>query len=184
MTPPEIETERLLLRAFTPADLDGLHQIFGDAEVMRYISGGKARSREETEVGLGRTIEGWRARGFGFWAVALKDSLQLIGYSGFVFLEGTPEVEIAYGLRQSHWGKGFATEAARACLRCGFEELKLGRVVAVVNHENTASQRVLEKLGLAHTRDVHHYGADLMYYEISGEDYRPGDEPYTLTGRG
>jgi RimJ/RimL family protein N-acetyltransferase len=180
MLPPEIETRRLRLRAFTAEDLDGLHLVFGDAEVMRFISGGKARSREETEIGLGRTIEGWRTRGFGFWAVTSLDSTGLIGYCGFMFLENTPEVEIAYGLKKSHWGRGFATEAARACLRCGFEELKLARIVAVVHPQNVASQRVLEKLGMTYAKRVHHYDAELMYYEISKSDYSPKDSPYSL----
>jgi ribosomal-protein-alanine N-acetyltransferase len=184
MLPPDVETERLRLRAFTPADLDDLQLVFGDTQVMKYISGGTPRSREETEIGLGRTIEGWQRRGFGFWAVTFKDDDKLIGYCGLVFLEDTTEVEVAYGFRRSHWGKGFATEAARACLRWGFEELKLERIVAVVNHGNVDSQRVLEKLGMTYRRDVHHFDADLMYYDISSADYSPEGAPYSLSRRG
>lgn len=169
---PEVETDRLRLRSFRPGDLADLHLVFGDAEVMRYISGGKTRSLEETEIGLGRTIEGWQSRGFGFWAVTLKGSDKVIGYCGFMLLEGTPEIELAYGLAKSHWGSGFATEVARACLRYGLEEMKMERIVAVVNPANLASQRVLEKLGMRYTKDVHHYDADLMYYEISSAEYR------------
>jgi ribosomal-protein-alanine N-acetyltransferase len=138
---------------------------------MRYISGGKARTLEETEVGLGRTIEGWQSRGFGFWAVTPKGCDKVIGYCGFMFLEGTPEIELAYGLAKSHWDSGFTTEAARACLHYGFEEMKLERIVAVVHPGNTASQRVLEKLCMRYTKNVYHYGADLMYYEISSAEY-------------
>ncbi len=104
------------------------------------------------------------------WAVVVKDSGHVIGYCGLIFLEGTTEVELAYGLAKSSWGKGFATEAARASLRFGFEELKLNRVVAVVNPQNIPSQRVLEKLGMKYTKDAHHYDADLMYYEIPKQD--------------
>jgi ribosomal-protein-alanine N-acetyltransferase len=94
-----------------------------------------------------------------------------------MFLEGTPEIELAYGLAKPYWGSGFATEAARACLRYGFAEMKLERIVAVVNPGNVASQRVLEKLGMKYTRDVHHYDADLMYYEISSTEYAAQPEP-------
>jgi ribosomal-protein-alanine N-acetyltransferase len=167
---PEIETDRLRLRAFTPDDLDELYMVFGDAEVMKYISGGIPRTLEATRAGLLRTIEGWGNRGFGLWAVAEKDSGRVIGYCGLIFLDNTTEIEVAYGLAKSSWGKGFATEAARASLRYGFEELKLERIVAVVNHGNVPSQRVLEKLGMKYTRDAHHYDADLMYYEISKQD--------------
>jgi RimJ/RimL family protein N-acetyltransferase len=163
---PEIETTRLRLRAFTPDDLDNLFLIFGDSEVMRYISNGKPRSREETENGLLKTIEGWRKRGFGLWAMTIKGSEKVIGYCGLIYLDDTPEIEIAYGLAKAHWGKGYATEAARAVLKFGFEQLKLERIVAVVNPENIPSQRVLEKLGMTYVKRAHYYEADLMYYEM------------------
>lgn len=171
MNIPEIETPRLRLRAFRADDLDALCLVFGDTDVMKYISGGKPRPRDETETGLRRTIEGWHRRGFGLWAVVEKATGSVIGYCGLILLDGTPEIEVAYGLAKSSWGKGFASEAARAALRYGFEELKLERVVAVVNPQNIASQRVLEKLGMKYTKDAHHYDEDLMYYEISKADY-------------
>lgn len=173
---PEIETTRLRLRAFTPEDLDELFMVFGDAEVMRYISGGKPRSREETEKGMLRTIEGWHKRGFGLWAVMIKESENVIGYCGLIYLDDTPEVEIAYGLAKASWGAGFATEAALATLRFGFEVVKLERIVAVVNPENIPSQRVLEKLGMTYVKNAHHYDADLMYYELSKAKFQQSDE--------
>ena len=172
MSIPEIETARLWLRGFRPDDLDALCQVFGDPEVMKYISGGKPRTREATAEGLHRSIEGWRKRGFGLWAVVEKLNDKMIGYCGLIFLDDTPEIEVAYGLMKSAWGKGFAAEAARASLEFGFEELKLERIVAVVNLQNVASQRVLEKLGMKYTKNVHHYDADLMYYEIAKANYQ------------
>ena len=172
MSIPEIETARLRLRAFRPDDLDALCQVFGDPEVMKYISGGEPRTREATAEGLNRSIEGWRKRGFGLWAVEERATGRMVGYCGLIYLEDTPEIEVAYGLAKSAWGKGFAVEAARAALEFGFGELKLERIVAVVNPENVASRRVLEKLGMKHTKDVHHYGADLMYYELAAADTR------------
>lgn len=166
LTAPEIETARLRLRAFKPGDLDELFLVFGDAQVMRHLSGGKTRSREETEAGLLRTIEGWQRRGFGLWAVTVKESEEMIGYCGLILLDGTTEIEVAYGLARAHWGKGYATEAALAALRFGFEQLKLERIVAVVNPENAPSRRVLEKLGMTYVKMAHHYDADLMYYEL------------------
>ena len=168
----EIETARLRLRGFRPDDLDALCQVFGDPEVMKYISGGKPRTREATEEGLLRSIEGWHKRGFGLWAVEEKATGRMVGYCGLIYLEDTPEIEVAYGLAKSVWGRGYAVEAARAALEFGFEQLKLERVVAVVNPENVASQRVLEKLGMKHTKNVRHYGEDLMYYELAAADTR------------
>ena len=172
MNVPEIETARLRLRGFSPEDLDALCQVFGDPEVMKYISGGKPRTREATREGLLRSIKGWGKCGFGLWAVVEKAGDRMIGYCGLIYLEDTPEIEVAYGLAKSAWGKGLATEAARASLEFGFEELKLERIVAVVNPLNLASRRVLERLGMKYTKNVRHYGEDLMYYEIAKENYQ------------
>jgi ribosomal-protein-alanine N-acetyltransferase len=180
MSIPRIETARLSLRPFTPDDLDDLLLAFGDPEVMRYISGGKPRSREDTETGMLRTIEGWKTRGFGFWAVTRREQESLIGYCGLVPLDDTPEIEVAYGFAKSEWGKGFASEAARASLRFGFEELKLKRIVAVVDPENISSKRVLEKLGMTYTKNGHYYGVDLMHYEMSRINFHPNDTLYVL----
>jgi RimJ/RimL family protein N-acetyltransferase len=180
MPTPRIETARLSLRPFTHADLDDLFAVFGDPEVMRYISGGKPRSREDTETGLLRTIEGWKTRGFGFWAVTHKGMERVIGYCGLVPLEDTSEIEVAYGFAKSEWGHGYASEAAQASLRFGFEELKLERIVAVVYQENISSKRVLEKLGMTYTKNGHYYGVELMYYEISRIDFHPRDTLYVL----
>ena len=176
MSVPEIETERLRLRGFRPEDLDALCQVFGDPEVMKYISGGKPRTREATEEGLLRSIEGWGKRGFGLWAVEEKATGRVVGYCGLIHLDDTPEIEVAYGLAKAAWGRGFAVEAARAALEFGFGELNLERIVAVVNPENLASRRVLEKLDMKYTQNVRHYGADLMYYEIMSPQ-RAGASP-------
>ena len=176
MTIPLIETERLRLRGLIPDDLDDLFEVFGDAEVVKYLSIGKPRSREETLDGLLRTVEGWQNRGFGLWAVALKENGKVIGYCGLIFLEETTDVEIAYGFARAFWGRGYATEAARPALRFGFEELKLERIVAVVNPENVSSQRVLEKLGMNYVRMAHHYNTDLMLYERLRENFQSGVE--------
>jgi ribosomal-protein-alanine N-acetyltransferase len=180
MSIPRIETARLSLRPFTPDDLDDLFLVFGDPEVMLYISGGKPRSREDTETGLLRTIEGWKKRGFGFWAVTQKEYERVIGYCGLVPLDDTSEIEVAYGLAKSEWGKGFASEAAQASLRFGFEELKLERIVAVVHPENLSSKHVLEKLGMTYTKNGHYYGVDLMYYEMSRINFHPSNALYVL----
>jgi ribosomal-protein-alanine N-acetyltransferase len=180
MSIPRIETARLSLRSFTPDDLDDLFLVFGDTEVMRYISGGKPRSREDTETGMLRTIEGWKKRGFGFWAVTQKERERVIGYCGLVPLEDASEIEVAYGLAKSEWGKGFASEAAHASLRFGFEELKIERIVAVVHPENISSKRVLEKLGMTYTKNGHYYDADLMYYQMPRINFHPDDTLYVL----
>ena len=167
---PEIETHRLKMRGFTPDDLDDLCLIFGDPDVMKYIAGGRTRSREETEQGLLRTIAGFRDRGFGLWALEQKGVGSVIGYCGLTYLDGTTQIELAYGLAKAYWGDGFATEAARATLKYGFSTLKLERIVAVVYPDNYPSRRVVEKLGMLNKGLVHHYNAELICYELKRED--------------
>ena len=176
----EIETRRLILRIFRPDDLDQLALILGDPEVMKYLGivAGKPMSREETADVLQSFIKSWEKYGLGRLAIVEKESGQLIGCCGLRLLEGTPE--IVYVLGKAYWGKGYATEAARACLRHGFESLNLKRIVAVTRHGNLASQRVLERVGMRYEKEVTHYGVGGMGYVITLEEFEPDDVPYTL----
>jgi RimJ/RimL family protein N-acetyltransferase len=176
----EIETTRLLLRLFREEDVDELAEIFGDPEVMKYLPGGKPRARKDTAVGLTRTIEGFKRRGFGIWAATHKEQGGLVGYCGLVYLDETPEVELLYGFARKHWGTGYATESARACQRYGFEQLGLERLVAITRPENIASQRVLEKIGMRFEKAARYYDNDVNYYCVTRERYEPTDAPYSL----
>ena len=126
---------------------------------------GSTRTLEETCERLAGYIELWREHGFGPWAVVDKASGELLGHAGLQPLEETGEVELAYYLGRSGWGRGLATEAADAAVRFGFERVRLGRIVAVVRPENSASQRVLEKIGFAYDHDGRHYGADVQVWK-------------------
>lgn len=176
----EIETERLRLRMFKEDDLEELYLIFGDPQVMKYLPGGQPRTREATAIGLTRTIEGFKKRGFGIWAATHKEQGTLLGYCGLVFLDDTPEIELLYGFASKYWGAGYATEAARACLRYGFEQLKFERIVAITRPQNTASQRVLEKIGMRFEKAANYYDNDVNYFSISPEAYRADDALYVL----
>jgi len=163
----ELETQRLHLRPFTADDVDDLAPIYADAEVMRFIGSGKPRNREETLSWLAGMLRHWEKHGFGMWATIDKGTNVLIGRSGLCFLDNTGEVEVGYLLAKAYWGKGLATEAAAAGLRFGFEELRLGRIVAVAQHANRASRRVLEKIGMQYEKDARYYQTDVAYYAIA-----------------
>jgi RimJ/RimL family protein N-acetyltransferase len=79
-------------------------------------------------------------------------SRQRIDRCGLQFIHVTPEIEVTYGLAKTHWRKGLASEAARACLRYGFEQLKLNRIYALAEPGNTGSHRVMERVGIGMTR--------------------------------
>jgi RimJ/RimL family protein N-acetyltransferase len=172
LTVPEIETTRLRLRAFAPADFDAFAAMRADPEVMRYIGTGEPQDRARSEAWLGKNEQRWRRNGFGMWAAEHKELGRVIGWCGLVFLDETPEVEVGYGFARDFWGRGLATEAARRSLRFGFEGMGLGRIVAIAQPENVASRRVMEKLGMRYERPAHYYGADVAYYSITRGEFR------------
>jgi ribosomal-protein-alanine N-acetyltransferase len=176
----EIETGRLRLRLFRPDDLEELCRIWGDPEVTRFINGGKPFPLERIESFIPLSREMWRQNGFGQLAVVEKDSGRVIGYCGFKFLEETPEVELLYGLAKDRWNQGLITEAARACLRFAFAETKLRRIVAIAQHANKGSYRVMEKLGMKFEKEAHCYHMDVLYYAISRDEFRPDGSAYIL----
>ena len=162
-----IETERLILRRFTPDDAADNYRIYTDPENMKFM-GRRPDSVEFERYHIRRHIANYYDRhGFGLWAAVLKEDGRLVGRCGLLYqqIEGTQEVEVTYLIDRHHWGKGLATEAAREAVRLGFEEYKFPRVVAVINPRNTASVRVAEKLGMKYERDVsfQDFGVVAMY---------------------
>ncbi len=181
MTPPSIETRRLTLRPFTLDDLDRLAAILADPDVTRYLPGGNPRTREQTEKTLRFIIGHWEQHGFGWWAVTDKASQKLIGWCGLKFIDTTNEVEVLYLFARPHWGQGYATEAATASLRYGFEELELERIMALAVPENTASRCVMEKLGMRYVKTAVYYNLDLAVYALARQAFQPGEATFILT---
>jgi ribosomal-protein-alanine N-acetyltransferase len=145
-----LETERLILREWSPGDAAEMFEICRDAEVMRYIGTGKPyKTLAEAEKFLRWAVAYQRENGFCRWAVVEKASGKIVGSCGFAYPHATPEVELGYLFDRAVWGKGFATEAARAALDHGFGKLGFREIIAITDLENTASQRVLEKIGFA-----------------------------------
>jgi RimJ/RimL family protein N-acetyltransferase len=173
-----LETERLELREFTDDDLENLVELDSDPEVMRFINGGRPTAREEIENEVLPAFLGYYERfaGYGFWAAVEKSTDRFIGWFHFRPAEGAPlnEVELGYRLRRSAWGKGYATEGARALIDKGFAELGVQQVVASTMVVNVASQRVMENAGLKFVRTFHQPWPDY----IEGEE--EGDVEYAL----
>lgn len=150
-----LETERLRLRTWSVDDAGAGFRIWGDPEVMRYVGTGQPNaSVEETRAWLERMIAHQQRHGFCFWAVVDKKTGQLLGSCGMGYQrDGGLPIEFGYTLARSHWGRGLTTEAAAACLRYAFEELRLPELSASVDSRNIASQRVLEKIGFTYQRE-------------------------------
>ena len=180
---PVIETARLRLRMFRPEDLDDLAGMFSDPQVMRYVADGKPAGRDVAQRALTSVIDHWRREGFGRWAAEDKDSSQFVGFGGLRSLFGMAEV--VYHFAPPHWGKGLATELARASLRYGFEEHRFERIVAVAKPENAASIHVMEKLGMRYEMHTSYYDIDVVQYTLAREEFKPvADAAYLLRQAG
>jgi RimJ/RimL family protein N-acetyltransferase len=154
----ELVTERLLLRRWRPEDLDPFAAICANPEVMRFIGTGRPLSHAQVRRVIAAFEQGWEARGFGLWAAELRDTGDLAGFVGLhvpAFLpQILPAVEVGFRLARSCWGRGLATEGARASLRHAFNDLGLDRVVSIRHPGNGRSGRVMDKLGLHYVQDT------------------------------
>ncbi len=180
-THDEVETARLRLRMFRPGDLDAMSEITRDAEVMRYIGHGRPLTREETRANLSNIVAAFRRRGFGRWALELKETGALVGYCGLSAGNEEVGVEVAYMLGRGAWGRGLALEAGRASLRYGFERLGVGSIAGLTMSDNRRSRLVLERLGMSFVRDAHFYGFDCVHYSVSRDDWRADNSLYRVT---
>jgi [ribosomal protein S5]-alanine N-acetyltransferase len=164
MTPPAIETDRLHLRPFTLEDGDAFAAICGDPVVMRYYT--SLWSREDAERFVERQIASLEQRSYSLLAVIHKQDDRFIGYCGLLHqqLQWGDEVEVGYMLDKAYWGRGLATEAARACMEDAFQRLGLRRLISLIHPENRASLRVAEKNGLRYERDTPFRGRPVQVY--------------------
>lgn len=151
-----IETERLLLRALAPDDVDAFADLYADPDVMRYIGPGRPLTRAEVAELLGRRMREFERQGYGILAVVEKATGRLVGRCGLIHweIEGLDELEVGYIFARAAWGHGYATEAAAAVRDFALERLGQRRLVALIRPGNEASERVAEKLGMSYERDV------------------------------
>ena len=167
-----VETERLVLRRFVPADVGRLFSLHNDPEVMRFLNGGRETPRREIE----REYRERFARK-GYRAAFERATDDFVGWFGLHPREdrGPHELELGYRIRRSAWGRGYATEGSRALIRKGFTELGARRVFAETMAVNLASRRVMEKSGLEYVRTFHVDWPD----PIAGTEQ--GEVEYALT---
>ncbi|MEJ8641314.1 GNAT family N-acetyltransferase [Streptomyces sp. MS1.HAVA.3] len=145
-----ITTDRLRLRPLTDADTDWWVRLHADEEVNRFVGG---YTREQAEVRLREIQQQWTRRGHGLCAVELRSTGEAVGRCGLNWWEQFGETEIGWTFARSHWGQGYATEAARAVLAWGFGSLGLQRITAMIHHGNTASSAVARRLGFTPLRE-------------------------------
>ncbi len=164
MNIPNIHTRRMILRGFTPEDFEPLCAILSKRDVLRYLPNTEPFPPQVVERIMQRQTRHWQEHGYGWYAVADRQTAELVGWCGLNVLDETGETEIKYLLDKPYWGRGLATEAATRCMQAGFDEQGLGEIIGLVHPENIASRRVLEKLGLQYSGRLHLWGLDLDRY--------------------
>lgn len=184
------ETERLIVRDWIDADLDPLAALNGDAEVMRYFPA--LQSRETTAAFISRCSEKRAQDGFCFSPVVLKETHAFIGFVGLsrpgyaVPLPFDPCIEIGWRLAKEFWGRGYASEAATAWLRFGFETLSLDEIVSFTAEINKPSAHVMARIGMRRDQegdfmhpliDADHPIAPHILYRINNSDWESVGSP-------
>ena len=166
-----MQTERLVLDTWQSSDWTAFRPIARDPEVMRYITGGVPWTDEQVRRFVNRQVELYTERGFCRWRVLDPATLELMGFCGVGFWGEELDPEIGWWLAKRYWGRGFATEGAQCALRDIFDRVGLEMVVSVARPGNTASRKVMEKLGMRLERELQHDGVDLVRYEILHTEY-------------
>ena len=148
-----LETDRLRLRWFTLEDLEAFNALGSHPEVIRYVGNQPFASLEVArDVLVAAPLKDYATYGYGRFACVLKQTGEVVGFCGPKFLPDTQDVDLGYRFLPNFWGKGLATESARAVIGYARDQLGLPRLVGWVHPDNVASARVLTKLGFAFER--------------------------------
>ncbi len=160
-----LKTERLILRELTLDDLDEVAEMLGNPEVMHHWP--QSYDREESAVWIERQLERYARDGYGYWLALDRESSQVVGQAGVLQTEagGTQFPALGYIINSPFWRRGFATEAARACITYTFDRLNRSTAYALIRPENGPSLGVAAKLGMKVERTV--VFAELDHYLVS-----------------
>jgi [ribosomal protein S5]-alanine N-acetyltransferase len=167
-----LRTERLVLERMRAADLDDLRRMHRDPVLMASIGG--VRGDDETRLYLAEQLGHWEAHHIGIWMAHESATDRLAGRGGLrlALIDGHAETELAYVLVPDVWGRGLATELARACLGVAFDVLGCADVIAYTAPANAASRRVMEKCGFALEREFTHKGAPRLLHRLGVNAWR------------
>jgi RimJ/RimL family protein N-acetyltransferase len=164
-----ITTDRLRLRPLSTADTDWWVRLHADPEVGRFVG---SYTREQAATRLHTIEQQWERRGHGLCAIELAETGETIGRAGLFWWEQFDETEAGWTLARSHWGSGYATEAARAVLDWGFERLSLPTITAMIHHGNDGSTAVARRLGFTRLREDELAGRPLTVHVLDRAAHR------------
>lgn len=148
------ETPRLDFRPLEPNDVEGLYEIFGDPETMKFYP--TVKTRQETGEWIDRSMKLNSERGMGFFALTGKETSEFIGECGLLpqNIKGEECIEIGFHIKREHWRKGYASEAVIGCRDYGFGILGVGKLISLVRPENIPSAGVARKAGMTLEKEI------------------------------
>jgi ribosomal-protein-alanine N-acetyltransferase len=167
-----IETVRLRLRSFTLGDIDGLHNLWNEPGLRKFLWDNEPVSTDHVKEIIEKSIALFQTRAFGLWAIIHKQREALIGFCGFWHFHEPPTLELLYGLSESYWHQGLGQEAATELLSYGFDKLGFDRIEASTDSANRASIVVMERLGMKFWKRETTNSLDTIYYCISREAFQ------------
>lgn len=155
--PERMETDRLILRTFSEADWRDLHVLYSDEECVKYTIQ-RTLSEAESWSAMASMIGHWQLKGYGPYAVELKESGVVIGPVGMWYPHGWPEPEIKWALARQYWGKGYAAEAARAVKEMAESYLSEVHLISLIYSGNERSKALALSLGAKLEKDIEFRG--------------------------
>lgn len=166
-----LRTPRLYLREMQPDDAPQALLLNADPEVLRY-TGDAPFADEAAARRFLEQYDHYRRYGFGRWAVCRQEDDAFLGWCGLKYTEDAAEHDIGFRFFRQYWGQGYASEAARACISLGFEAFQLTEIVGRAMQENTASVKVLEKIGLKFSNAYRDHGREWLRYVVRAEEWK------------
>lgn len=163
-----LETDRLLLREFEISDAKNFYELNLNPNVIKYTGNKAFEDINEAKYFL-ENYSDYQRNGFGRWAVINKSNHEFLGWCGLKYDEKLNETDIGFRFFEHFWNLGFATESAKACIDYGFVKLNLKTIIGRAMKENSASVKVLEKIGLQYVRDFNFNGHDGVIYSIENK---------------
>jgi RimJ/RimL family protein N-acetyltransferase len=167
-----IQTERLILRRLTREDLDELVAIHADPDIIRFIG---PFDRHRAVEWLERVDQSWAERGYGRVAITERATRRLLGRSGLMYLPEFEETELGWTLRRDCWGRGYATEAARACASWAFGHFRIPYVTSLIEPANDRSIQVARRLGMTPLRNDFYLDIPMVVHCLTRETWSRGE---------
>ncbi|MBL7920588.1 MAG: GNAT family N-acetyltransferase [Bacteroidia bacterium] len=171
---PQIETERLILREILLQDAGAMFEMDSDPQVHTYLGNDPVKDIEQINNAIRFIRKQYVDNGIGRWAVVLKETNEFIGWCGLKYFTETINkhihiYDLGYRFNKKYWGKGYATEAAKACMNYGFNKMNLKEIYAMTDSRNLNSNKVLKKLGFSFIEKFDYDGDESDWFKITAK---------------